>query len=964
VSMLQGGTAAITPQAGGGISGSGAPSGYDPSVSLLNSGGGPQITPQAGGAMTEEQAIPIATEMTNEIIQSASVVITSKESTPLYNEIKTRLMNGETKEDIAIVIYQKYPRYLPSFSSQPGSSLVATGSPSGATVEPSASGDGEPIGPGLRMTASPAAPSVAGLVPAFSSSASASGVIRSKANSSLQGSPKVAARGVRFENGTAPGMARGPIVREGVNVTTKPIKSTVPVALITAEDTDVLQDTRLTAEEHADIDEMMKKAFQNHFETFGKEDLRTGRKTMDVVSKESAAAAVTAGTLLAQNFLKDKAPKPPAEAEPESDIDYKPFTKILNPSDATDPFYVEYYRVMDTKSGESTDLQNMIEYSKRSMKTPTWKKDLVLRMDAYEARRRSTLWKPTPTGRGTGMRAPQLAVPGYSLTSAQILTQFDRASLALPDNMAEGLTVIAAPPVRGNVDSFLRILKALQRINVLDVSTKDGKPRIELKGGIVLVFMSPFYAPVVNLATGQSKTSDNLLLLSHFLDFEAANQGRTFVLPENTTDNYAVGVAFHTYRGKRDAPLLNFLEPSYIYYKGTSQDGTDSILLSASATDVERSLPVAGAGLPPSVFKPKPTADGKLGEQTLIVRGDVENKHPFQIPQPHETGGSICVTKGLVKRETAGNVAKEPIYLNPIALKDSIGSTHNDEILLAIRIRYDRSQKGRAICDYSASQTVPPPMPPDQFYGSKTARTKGVSYTEVNFFESISKAERSPFYLVRQPNFENGVFSDWQNLKFTMDEASLLNGIGLTPNILEEIFGAAWSSELANFLNGIAITKCFTDTRLMLRGECETNRKFLDQVRIYYAQKNLSVNSIQKRREDEMRAEVKRYMEDLEASTGAVADFPTGDDDMVEISSKEFFQYKKRMDMLFPYFEEPIDATKPRMTSTNIIVANRGGDYKYYKLSVPTPDYDAKPFIFYDLIKSKRQKYPSLSFIY
>lgn len=949
--MLAGGTAPITPQAGGGAVDA-PPPGYNPNVSLLN-GGTAQITPQAGGApLSEKEAETFANRMFNDYTERGFTFYKdSRES--VVETIKQQLLAGEGLDKV----YENLPGKFPFTKSAPPLSPSSSGASGvSAALGPSSS----PQFFGTSSDENESDP------PVPIASASAFGLLQrpvATPPTSPPESPKAVSKGVTFAPGTkgAPSAFSASAITGPIEGLAQDIQAVVP----TAEDAKSIEDPRLTLEQQKVIDDVMRNAFQRHFEQFGKEELRTGQKTLEEVSKECAAAAVSAGTLLAQSFLKELAAGPGPEPDEDDKfadrdgLEYKPFTRILNPSDVTkDPFYIEYYRVLETSPSEAGDLQYMIDNAKRNIFTPQWKKDLLRRMDSYEQNRLNTLWRPTSTGRGGGMREPLLARPGYSLTSAQILTQFDRASYELPSTMTEGLTVIAAPPVRGDVQKFLRILTALQRISVLYVGIDEtvGKPKVVLKPGVVLTFMPPFYDPRINYIKGSVETASNILLLSHFLDLNESNPQRVFVLPENTTDNYAVGVMFHTYRGKRDAPLLNFLEPSYIYFKSGV-----GLLLSASSTDVEKDLPTREAG-PPRIFKPQPTADGVLTEDTLVIRGDVENKQSFTIPKPLETGGSNCVMKGLVKRTDVRDI-KGPIYLKPIQLEDTIGSEHIDDILLAIRLIYDTSQADRAICEYSGSKLIQPPMPPDQFYASKSVKTKGVFFTEVNFFESISKAERSPYYLIRKPTMGTEVYSDWLKLKFTVDEASLLNGIGLTPKILEEIFGPAWPNELANFLQGISITKCFTDTRLMLRAECEDNRKFLEQVRIYYAQKNLSVEAIQDKREKEMKDEVKRYFEDLEASMGGPSTFPA-EDDMAEISNADFLKYKKRMDTLFVYYEVPTAAEGAQTVNTNIIVANREGDYKYYKLFVPKVDYDRDPFILYKKIQEKRKKYPSLSFIY
>ena len=82
---------------------------------------------------------------------------------------------------------------------------------------------------------------------------------------------------------------------------------------------------------------------------------------------------------------------------------------------------------------------------------------------------------------------------------------------------------------------------------------------------------------------------------------------------------------------------------------------------------------------------------------------------------------------------------------------------------------------------------------------------------------------------VRIPSTQ-GVKSDWLNKKYTQGEADLINTLQITPYILQKAFDSLGSFRLANFLESLTLSKCFTETRLLLHSECVDARRFLRKV--------------------------------------------------------------------------------------------------------------------------------------
>ncbi len=1009
MSMLQGGTAPITPQAGGG---SGAPPpGHDPSVSLLNSGGGPQITPQAGGA-TDEEAQAQAIGLVDAIVSSdfADVDIPDDRLQNAIDYAKRQII-ANVQSDITDTI-----KKILSGEEQPsGAALAAAGTGATAASLPSFGGPGygsslspSATGPGLRATATPAPggpllQSAASPVPFGQAPAVSAATEKPPTAGRVRAAQQQAARRRRGQTQSPPPIQPGkgstsafaPTPRAatptGPGATAAAAAATAASLVPTGAEADALiSSPELTDDQRQQIDTAMKEAFTQHYEGRGRDDLLKGRKTLEEVSKDCAAASVAAGAILAKSFLGQKAAlvkKPLGEAtgegasETAAAPEFHPLDRIVNQSAEADPFYLEYYKVLAPTSGQE-GLESWIDYTRRNYSTKAWKTELLNQMDRYEARRKALLWTPTPIRGASGATAarapifPRPLPPGSSLSQPQILTQFDRVALRLTQDAQAGLTLIAAPPVRGDAKAFLNILHSLERLTVLEVvlDEKTRKPKLALKKSVVLAFMPPFYAQPIDIPNNKNNAAENTILLSLFLSLEESNPNKVFALSESTTDNYTVGVTFHEYRGERqksDSALVNLLEPSYIYF-AEKHKGTGGVLLSAS-TDAETDLPTDEPLATLKLFKPKPTANSAPIGNFIRVRSiDMVGKQAFVIPQPFETSGEACVSSGLLKRIETDDLVKDknppPIYLKKVLIEDAIGTKREDEILLVFRLVYDTSRANKPVCDYSTSAVIQPPRPTDQFYASKRAQTKGTFYTQVNFFESSSKADTSPTYYIRRPTAGTRVYSDWVQQIFTQDEANFLNAVGFTPEILAEVFKGrqeTWQLELANYLEGIAITRCFTDNRFMLMGECRRNRIFMDLIREYFAEKRLSVETLQEERDRKMQAEVKRYLDEIDASKRAegMDAFPSsGEENMTEIASADFIKNKPVMDTLYVYYEIP--KTGEATACANIIVVTKQGKHKFFKICVAQRDYERNPFIFYETINAKKKKYPTLSFIY
>jgi hypothetical protein len=119
------------------------------------------------------------------------------------------------------------------------------------------------------------------------------------------------------------------------------------------------------------------------------------------------------------------------------------------------------------------------------------------------------------------------------------------------------------------------------------------------------------------------------------------------------------------------------------------------------------------------------------------------------------------------------------------------------------------------------------------------------------------EVERIPLdgeiYSVRKPGLVP-VTKDWIDMKFTDDEAAMLNALNLRPEILEEIFSGdsiPWNQQLANFMENMVISKCFLEPTLLMNSYCDASTRFINRVFQYFLE-NDTAFSIMKQEKDKL----------------------------------------------------------------------------------------------------------------
>lgn len=88
----------------------------------------------------------------------------------------------------------------------------------------------------------------------------------------------------------------------------------------------------------------------------------------------------------------------------------------------------------------------------------------------------------------------------------------------------------------------------------------------------------------------------------------------------------------------------------------------------------------------------------------------------------------------------------------------------------------------------------------------------------------------------RIPSSDNKVFENWKVGIFSHEEVAFLNSLHLSPFVLGILFNntESWKLQLANFLKNLVTSKCFDDTSILGKAECEDTRSFLNSVYNYF----------------------------------------------------------------------------------------------------------------------------------
>lgn len=736
----------------------------------------------------------------------------------------------------------------------------------------------------------------------------------------------------------------------------------------------------LTPDQQKQVEELMKTAFEEYMFVSGLNDIEAGRKTEEEAGLDAARASITAGTLFVNSLLKQRASLPKEISYyPEEEVIKKSFDTVpQGPFDATRPPILEFYRVQESNEG-LPGFDSLIRFISANYQSKDWKSSFLEKLNAYEKRRLAQFWDTTVlvsnsntnSSKRNVKRAPQ--IPRANPQDPKRMPLMDRATLKLGETIHN---VVAIPAIQGDAIRFLNMLYTLEKLNILAIVKAEGqnRPKVLVKKSIALVFMPPFFAPAIDIKD-EDRRRVNITLYSLYLEIEQHNINNIFMIPDTHERGYTMARVLNEYRNQPKGPLVNFLDPTYIY---ATREGTPKgILLSGTPEGkeaIELTIKDAKNMSIPPVFKP--SSGGSLGGFIVVRTSNGPNlAESYQMVKPSKSAKAGDCAGLLWGTETIEQVPK-PIHLIDTAIGERDSQT-TVPILLVARLRYTGDSPA-PICSASTGRLVQIPKPPDIFYGTSHANTKGVATKTLVLTEEdeyIPQADANPVFQIRVPSNSNEVLEDWYSGIYTNDEANFLNGMGLKPDILKEIFRnptdfyTNWRVEVAQFLNGLVVSDCYSDTEmsgLLLKRECQQNRSFLDRVRTEYIKKGITAETLQMNYNRHMKTEFDRYFNEVKASAKATAgaEFEKAGLTLNEVTGSQYLAKKKLMGSLYVDYVYEKGGSAPTSVGTYFMAVARGKPPTYYEMRAPINDYSGNPRIFYENLETLKEKNPGYTLIY
>ena len=261
-------------------------------------------------------------------------------------------------------------------------------------------------------------------------------------------------------------------------------------------------------------------------------------------------------------------------------------------------------------------------------------------------------------------------------------------------------------------------------------------------------------------------------LFAHFLDFKMQAPDNIFILTEHTRANKLVGCLLT--EGTNEA-LLNMFEPSYIILPTmcTIDDKEYSgVVFSGSAT---------GESIAPDV-KSKRYAS----MSSFLAMED----HADLLVFPCDTA------KTDERLSTLFNI-KTYLANKPSTKLYTFESDDEPEML-----------------NYTL------------FQPSTDAITDGILLKEIS-----GKLIRKPVSIQVETD---PVKKDWLAGKFIQDEADYLNSLNIRPDMMKSIFGQEWRTDLADFLDNMVGSDCFSDIAITTQAKCSTSANFVEKIYEYF----------------------------------------------------------------------------------------------------------------------------------
>jgi len=272
---------------------------------------------------------------------------------------------------------------------------------------------------------------------------------------------------------------------------------------------------------------------------------------------------------------------------------------------------------------------------------------------------------------------------------------------------------------------------------------------------------------------------DNKRLFTAYLKVKSLAKATMIILCQNTIPNRIIGCKM----GKK--AVITMLEPTYVVYPFQKSIGGDNV-------------------------------------SGIVFSGAAVN----EVDVPDTTGKSASTSSFIAVPDKRGTVAFPPdIANNDEGMKD----------YKVYRFTGDRAYvMNTEIVEFILQKDVPVPKE-DPFIKGKFVASDD-SELMLNDVEIEKVPLDGEIYSIRKPGLIP-VGKDWIDLKFTVDEAAMLNALNIRPDMLEEIFAGdsiPWRQQLANFMENMVTSKCFLEPTLIMDANCDTSTTFINRVFEYF----------------------------------------------------------------------------------------------------------------------------------
>lgn len=370
----------------------------------------------------------------------------------------------------------------------------------------------------------------------------------------------------------------------------------------------------------------------------------------------------------------------------------------------------------------------------------------------------------------------------------------------------DGKDIIVIPSVDGDILFFLRALNFLYNNNCFE---KVANEFFKLRSNFTVVCLAPFFS------LENPETQKELLYI--FLKFWYENRDNFVVLEENNTDSWKIGCQLYTGIPSEEESakdyLMNMLNPSYLVLP-TQVASFPGIIFSTGKTEKEASIPASKN----SKYKSSGDIVGKAKTTALNIGDTADAKFSNYL---------TFISKGIPDSLPAPRL--------DIPICDNLQTIFYDEDIK--KNLYKISEKSVYVIRIGQKRVAP------IFCIEKSGKSRfllprpGAFQSNENHPDfDDSGPEKSIFFngetlSIRIPVAGTRVRENWLNEIFSDDETVFLNLLNVTPMMLGKIFESEWKEDLAEFLQLVTVSDCFSDITLITKGECQKAYYFIEKIR-------------------------------------------------------------------------------------------------------------------------------------